>query len=780
MTEDLLIRFAGYQLDPGARSLKYEGRQIPLGPKTFDLLVFLAQHPHTVVTKEELLAALWPDSFVEESNLSQHVFLLRKAFGSISPGEQIVATIPGRGYQFAAIVERAPRQLSNHGEGELILHAVQSVTRLVMEEESDDDAPAPRELSAPPRRRRWLILLAAGGLACLAGAVAYLGWRWLHPVRGEHIDLVLSELENTTGDADFDRVLNQALAIDLEQSPFLNLLTRSRIGETLAEMQRAKDEPLTPVLSREICERNNAQAMLHGTLARLGSRYVLILDADSCVSGKRIAAYKAEAGTKEGVLAALDEAASHVRRQLGESSASLERFQTPIAQATTGSLDALRAYTQALDASDRGDTAAEQTLFQRAIALDPNFASAYKDLSIGLHNRGDFVQAAAVILKANELRAHATERERMSIEIAYNLYGFEDYEAAVNSMRLYNSIYPNNASNWFELSNTYTKLGQIQEAIDAGEYGYRLAPHSGTGAEILARAYKRANRFADAKRVAEAAIAEGKDRWGVHSILFQIAFVEHDAARMKIEGEWGFTHGQMGQSLTELGFVAASSGKLHEAVTDFTRARQEGLRSGDTDFADDATMFLAGIFIDYGYPAEAAATLDQMQSDAIDAGTTAYFRGELGDLGPAQRLVAKMSGSGTKSTMDLYFNLPELRAMLALKTHRPAEAIQDLEPARKYQMRDIGVPYQRARAETEAGVLDQAAQDYRLLLDHPGIEPIWPEYTLSHLCLARVLAMQKKTEEARVEYRAFLEAWKDADPGIGLLADAKREFNRLH
>jgi tetratricopeptide (TPR) repeat protein len=176
-------------------------------------------------------------------------------------------------------------------------------------------------------------------------------------------------------------------------------------------------------------------------------------------------------------------------------------------------------------------------------------------------------------------------------------------------MRLYNRIYPNNASNWFALARMYSQLGQTQEAIEAGEYAYRLAPHSGTGAEILAHAYKRANRFSDAKRVAEAAIAEGKDRWGVHSTLFQIAFVEHDTTRMKTEGEWGFTHGEMGQSLTDLGFVAASSGKLHEAVNDFTHARQEAIRSGDADFADDATMFLAGILMEYGYPGEAAASL---------------------------------------------------------------------------------------------------------------------------------------------------------------------------
>ncbi len=183
------------------------------------------------------------------------------------------------------------------------------------------------------------------------------------------------------------------------------------------------------------------------------------------------------------------------------------------------------------------------------------------------------------------------------------------------SMRVYNQIYPNDAENWIGLSYMYSALGEYAQAIEAGEQALRIAPHSGTGAEVLARAYMRANRFADAKRVAEAAIAEGKDRWGTRRILFEIAYAEQDAARMKTESEWAFTHGVMGQALVDLGFVAASQGKLHEATEDFTRSRQEAVRSGDQDFAENALMFLAGVQAQYGYPRESEATLKQMQSD---------------------------------------------------------------------------------------------------------------------------------------------------------------------
>jgi eukaryotic-like serine/threonine-protein kinase len=786
LANDALIRFSGYQLDPAARSLNYEGRPVVLGPKTFDLLVFLATHPHQVVTKEELLASVWPNSFVEESNLSQHVFLLRKALGVAGQDEQIVITVPGKGYQFAAAVEREPRQMANQGADDLLIHEVRSVTRLAVEEESDDERPEVRSLAAP--RKRWLMGTAAGAAVVVLAAGSFLGWRRMHPVRAEHIDVVLAELENATGDADLDRVLNQALTIDLEQSPFLSLLSRPRIRETLVEMQLSKDELLTPAVAREVCERNNAQAVMHGTIARLGSRYVLLLQTDSCVSGKQIAGYKAEASNKEDVLRALDIAAGQVRSQLGESNASLERFQTPIAQATTPSLDALRAYSQALERFERGDMKASQALLEHAIALDPNFATAYRSLSATYYNRADFAQATTFVTKAFELRDRTTERERLQIETAYYAYGNFDYEATIRSMKLFNETYPNNAGNWGNLSNMYTQLGQYADAIVAGEQSYRIDPHPAVGASILARAYKRANRFADAKRVGNASVAEGRAHWGTHSILFQIAYAEHDAAKIKQEGEWGLTHQSANESWDDLAFAAATGGKLREAVEDFSRSRAESLRGGDTDFANAVLLDQAGVEINLGEPARAAEALKQVKGDAGGLGTniatramTAILKAGVGDIAAAQHFVAaEGNDSDSRDTVLHHCELPLIRALLALNAHKPADAVQLLEPARPYQLRDFTVPYLRARAETEAGMLDAAAADYRLILDNQGVDPISPLYSLSHLRLARVLVLKKDTDEARKQYQAFFEAWKDADRDMKLLSEGKREFAELH
>jgi len=613
-----IYRFGDFELNPLARVLKRKDSIVTLNRRAFDLLVYFAQNSGRPIDKDELLQKIWPDAFVDENSLAKTISVLRKALDENHLRSPMIVTLPGRGYQFAVPVEiiEPASESGDNVRGMLVQHRI---TQTSIQEDKESR-------------------LASGGLALGSAALilaagiggGWLLWKHLHPPP-QSASVVLADFENATGDKDFDSALDRAFQIDLEQSPFLDILTRATVQETLVQMRHKPDDPLTPELALEVCERNNAQVVLNGVISRLGDKYLLLVHASSCVSGKTVAGYKQEVASKEEVLQALDAAAGQVRRELGESAASLERFQTPIAQATTSSLDALQAYTQALDASDRGEVDAEQRLFQRAIALDPNFASAYEGLSIGYYSRQDRVQAAQAIQKAYDLRAHTTERERFTIEIAYNTYGSFDWEAAVTAMSLFNETYPNNASNWFSLSRMYTQLGRTQEAVEAGEYGYRLAPRSGTGAEILARAYERANRFADAKRVAEAAIADGKDRWGTHRILFEIAYLEHDAARMKSESDWGLTHPELGQTLTDLGFVAADQGKLREAVSYFNRSREEAIKSGDADFGDAALMYLAGIQIEYGDPAGAAASLKQMREDRIEPGTTAFFKADLGD-----------------------------------------------------------------------------------------------------------------------------------------------------
>jgi tetratricopeptide (TPR) repeat protein len=416
------------------------------------------------------------------------------------------------------------------------MHAVQSVTRMVIEEETDDGLPVLPELPASPRnRQRWLWFTVAALAFVAAGSL--LAWQRLHRRTAQYIDIVLSDLENRTNDRDFDQTLNQALQIDLEQSPYLHLLSRSRIQETLIEMQRKPNDPLTMPVAAEICERNNALVMLHGSVARIGNQYLLILNAESCVTGKQVAGYKADVSSKEEVLSALDTAAARVRGQLGESAASLDQYKIPVTQATTPSLEALRAYSEAIESFRRGEVQEARTLLQQAITLDPRFASAYRVLGSSYRSVAEYDKAAQYFKQSFDLREGTTKRERLDIEMMYYAYSVEDFEEAIRRAMQSLEIYPNVAGSWALLCNLYTELGQYPQAIAAGEQAMRLDPRSGTAPGELARAYLRSNRFGDVRRIANAAVGEGKDSWALHSILFQIAVVEKDPAAIKSEGE---------------------------------------------------------------------------------------------------------------------------------------------------------------------------------------------------------------------------------------------------
>lgn len=774
-------------LDPARRSLVVGSTPVPLTPKTFDLLVYFVSNPGRILTKDELLSALWPDSFVEESNLAQQMSLLRKGVAEAGARESLIVTIPGRGYQFVAPVDPVfleptarnsdPRaEFASHPpDSELILQAIRSRTTVVVEKSSTElTAAAAFPASILNARRARLAVAIVAAAAVAAGVYA-----WMHRPRPVLRKVLLAQFENRTGESTFDDLLDTGLRIDLEQSPFIEVMSGSMIAETLESMAKPSGTALTPAVAREVCERGNYQVLLSGSLVRVGSEFLLSVEATACATGESIAAGKIRVGNESEVLGAMDTLSRRLRSSLGESSRQIAQFQVPLVLATTSSLQALRAYTQGLQAIDSGDLKGAQILFERAIALDPNFASAWKALSYDYFRRVDFVQAGALIERAFRLRAHATERERFAIEIAYNVYGLWDFESAIASMQLYNRTYPDNADNWYGLSRMYSALGDYPRAIEAGERAYRLDPLSGDGLDILCRVYRRANRFEDAKRIGARAAALGKDGAGIHSSLFQIAFVENDAAQMKRESDWGLAHQQEAQTLTDLGFAAAAHGKLREAKGDFDRARREAIRNGDADFGDIASMWMAGILIESGLEEQGRIYMRQMTSEAGDPGTCAYFWARLGEPAEARQQIARLSSTADRNTLHIYFDLPELRAILDLMDRKPDEAVAELEPSRKYILRDYGLPYQLATAEAEAGMLDKAAEDYRLILSNPGIDPLWEHYALSQLGLARVLARQKNYAAARAEYAAFLDRWKDADSDVPVYQAARRELAAL-
>jgi DNA-binding winged helix-turn-helix (wHTH) protein/tetratricopeptide (TPR) repeat protein len=783
-----ILTFGEFRIDVLARSLRRNSSVIPLNRRAFDVLLYFARNPGKVLSKEELLHGVWPDAFVETNSLTQSISVLRKALGDLPGGGGLIVTLPGRGYQFTAQVFAAPVEsppeetaialefnpqlgLPHNRESEIDVLVEERTTRTsVVTEETEY-----RALTAPKSGRKFAMLLVLG-----ITAMALLGvWTWRRsvPVKGP-VSLVLADLENTTGEPKFDHALNQALQIDLEQSPYLHIVPKAIVQETLIEMQRGKGEFLTPSLAREVCERNNALVVLNGLISKFGWRYLILLHADSCVTGKTVAGYKANADSEEEVLSALDQAANRVRKQLGESNASLGRYQIPVSQATTPSFEALQAYSEAEESFRIGDMKAAQTLLYRAIGFDPNFASAYRVLGSSYYNLNDYEKAAEFFKRSFDLRDHTTERERFSIETMYFSYSLNDLEEGIRRSRQFALIYPDVADNWVTLCSLSTQLGRYSQAVEAGEHALGLDPHSGVASVELARAYLHANRFADARRIAQAAVADGKDHWDIHSILFQIAFWENDAARMKSEGEWGLSHQHANTSLYDLGMASMARGRLQDAMGDFSRARKDSLRDGEVEFANEVLLDSTSVLIDIEERAKAAENLNTIHADMGDPGDVEFLKASFGETSAGKQFL------GTRlvnpyDTVDTFVNIPILRAVIALNEHKPAEAVQLLEPARPYQLRDYSVPYWRARAETEAGMLEAASADYQLILDNPGVNPISPQYPLAHLYLARVLVLQNKIKPAREEYRKFFDTWNYADRDIALLQEAKREFNSL-
>jgi eukaryotic-like serine/threonine-protein kinase len=771
-------RFKEFLVDPQSRTLRTDDGIIPLTRRSFDLLLYLVQHPGQVLGKDELIKTIWADTFVDENSLAQSISVLRKALARKSEESACILTLPGRGYQFICSVEVIPNRNNAQTPANVTSKTAEVVAQSTAVAAEVAEIPNAKVSTHERTRvllspRFYLALLLLGAI----GASGYFFWKRLHPAP-QTIHIVLSEFENTAKDPDFDSTLHRALQIDLEQSPFIVLLPAATVRETLQQMQKKSDEPLTPELSREICQRNNYEVVLHGSIARIGNHYALILEASSCgVTGNVVAGYKAEVGSKDEVLNALDKASNQVRKQLGESATSLERFQTPITQATTPSLDALVAYSEGIEAADAGDLKGAQTLYERAISLDPEFASAYRALAISCYNLSDFNQASRFIQKAYNLRNRATERERIDIEIAYYYFGIHDFEAAARALKMQAQTYPNNSRPPARLCDLYTQLGEYKQAIEYGEEAYRL----NSGYEVLARAYKRANQFDDAKRVANKAIETGADHWGIHSILFQIAFAEHDATKLENEGEWGLSHNeQSNMSLYNYGYAAASEGKIKESVNYLTRAYTDSLRNEDTDFANTNLQSIAEVRADVGDVAGAREALKKIKPSGKLDTELILLKAKVGDNEDAEHFVANLNPSTEKNTLHLYCYYPLIRAQLALNAHKPVYAVQMLEAARPYQLRDFEVPYLRAEAEDESGALDAAAADYRLILSNVGIDPISPLYYISHLRLARVLAKQNKISEADSEYKAFLAAWKDADPDQPLLIQAKAELQKLH
>ena len=607
--------------------------------------------------------------------------------------------------------------------------------------------------------------------------------------------IVLADFTNTTGDPVFDGTLRQGLTVQLEESPFLSLVSDQRIQQTLRLMGQTPDARLTPEIARELCQRTESAAFLDGSIARLGSQYVLGLKAVNCQTGDSLAQEQATADGKERVLRALGEAAAKLRQTLGESLSTVQKFDTPVEEATTPSLEALQAYSLGRKTMmGKGDQPAAVLLFQRAIRLDPNFAIAYASLGMSYNNLGETSLGAENTRKAYELRERVSEREKFYIESHYYQYVTGDLEKARQVYELWAQTYPRDFAPPTNLGFTYSNLGQYDKSLAELHESFRLDPTRGAMYAHLVEDYLYLNRLEEAGSTAEGAQAKKLDSPMLRSNLYLLAFLRNDAAGMRQQIAWAA--GKPGVEDVLLAFeadTAAYSGQLGKA-REFSRravASAERVEQKETAASYEAEAALREAL--FGNAAagrqRAAAALGLSTGRDVKYGA-ALALALAWDAARAQALADDLAKRFPEDTLVKFNYVPTIHAQLALSRNDSSKAIEALQAA-PYELRGAGqlatIPfrpalypvYVRGEAHLVAHQGSQAAVEFQKIFDHRGVALNQPIGALAYLGLAGAYALQGDTVKARTAYNDFLTLWKDADPDIPILTQAKAEHEKL-
>jgi eukaryotic-like serine/threonine-protein kinase len=633
-----------------------------------------------------------------------------------------------------------------------------------------------------------------GAAVVVIGAIAAVVYFWTHrpPKLTAKDSIVLADFTNTTGDSVFDGTLRQGLAAQFEQSPFLTVVSDQQIADTLRFMGRPPDARLTNDVARQVCQRDSSAGVIEGSIANLGSQYVVGLNAVNCRTGETLAQEQVTAETKERVLGALSQAATKIRSKLGESAASIQKFDLPLGEVTTPSLEALQDYSLGQQAALRkGDPPAGIPFFQRAIQLDPNFASAYDSLGISYMVNGEVAQGAEYEEKAYELRNRVSERERAYISMHYYLFGVGDLEKAEAAYQLWVETNPRDPIGHLDLGSIYFELGQYETSLDEMRKTLELGPSDTLFSANVAVGYLTLNRLDEAKAIIAQAQAKQLDSGFLHLDLYQIAFLENDEKGMAEQAAWAMGKPRIEDLMLYYEFCAvAYSGALAKAA-DLTRrsvasARNAGGKERAAGYQADAALHeaLFGEAADARRQAEAAWKI----SAGHDVEPAAALSLALaGDTTRGQTLADDLSKRYPEDTAEQLNYLPAIRAAIALDQNNPADAVRILQPASRY---ELGTPaysfflamypvYVRGEAYLALRNGIAAAAEFQKILDHPGVVMMEPIGALAHLQIARAYALEGQKDKSRTAYQDFLALWKDADPDIPVLKQAKAEYAKL-
>ena len=648
------------------------------------------------------------------------------------------------------------------------------------------------------QKKPWKVIVPAA--IVVAAAVAIGGYFYSHrtPALTEKDNIVLAEFANTTGDTVFDGTLRQGLASQLEQSPFLNLLSDQQIAQTLGLMAQPKDARLTQELAREVCERTASAATIEGSISSLGSQYVVGLKAVNCHNGDVLANEQATANGKEQVLKAVGDAAAKIRVKLGESLASVQKYDAPAENVTTSSLEALQAYSLGYQSAVvKRDDAAAIPFYQRAISLDPNFAMAYARLGTAYNNVGEVARSADNSRKAHALRERVSERERFYIDSHYEQFVNGNVEEARKAYELWAQTYPRDPIPSTNLTFMYGVLGDAEKSLAASELSLKMNPGSGLSYANLVFSYYDLNRFDEARATAEEAKAHNLDNPAIHQTLYLIDFWQHDAAGMEREAaEVMGKPAYEDQLLTVEGNLAAYAGQFSKSRELMRRASESAERADEKEAAagDVAGAALQEALVGNMSRAkqQAQAALALSTGRDVQAGS-AITLGLAGDAAQATRLAADLTKRYPEDTLVQSLYLPMIRAAIALQAAKGDAAIEALAPAAPYDLSSSALSlypaYFRGEAYLAAHQGAPAAAEFQKVLKFRVLGNGDPISALANLGLARAYMLEAQSAQgpdadaarakARASYQDFLAIWKDADPDVPIFIAAKSEYAKL-
>ena len=597
--------------------------------------------------------------------------------------------------------------------------------------------------------------------------------------------ILLADFVNTTGETVFDGTLKQALAVQLGQTPFLNILPDERVRQTLRFMGRSPDERITRDVGREICQRQGIRALLVGSISSLGTHYVLNLEALNAQTGDSIASDQIEAESKEQVLSALNTSAWRLREKLGESLSMMKQYAVPIDQATTSSLEALKAYATGNELRAKGRQHEATAFYKRATELDPNFAMAYARMAVNLGNMGELQKAQEYAQKAYDLRDRVSEHERYYISEKYHNYITGDIDKAIEVLKAWANTYPNDFIPHNNLALNYSYIGRLEDALKEQLEAVRLDPRNSTARGNLVEAFGRAGRYDEAAQALKELEALSPDSNAVHRFAYGLALARNDEAGVKRELEWSKGKEEEAEFVATEAFKAALFGKIRESKELASQAVEMFKKQGRMENASQILVSMGTNLATLNmckdaqsYAQEGLALSRGRMSMTMAAATYAIC----GDTGRAQSLVDELLKNYPNDTAIVRITIPAIRAQLERTKGRRKEALQLLETIRRYDLGTVsgfGNNYLRGLTHLEDSQPNEAAKEFQRIVELRSLDLFSPFYPMAQLGLARALAQSGDAPKSRVVYQNLFAFWKDADRDLVPLQQAQKEYEAL-